>query len=373
MNLKYPHMMSFTSLLLLSFLGACGEPAQDGHMEHDDHTETMDQTIVHLDKIRVYHAGIRTEPVERGSTPIPLSLPGEVTFNEGARSAISARVHGRVEGVEVLTNDRVKAGDVLARLFSQEFLTMVFEYRQAAGSAREGEVLPPGRSNANEPLQKSAEQKLRVIGLTENDLQRLLSDNRQPQFLAIRAPFDGVIIERNVKPGDYVETGNVLFELADLDKVWILADVYESDLPYVRPGMTASVEVDAYLHAWSGSVTSVYPVVDKRTRTVKARIEITNKDGLLKPGMFCSVDIHAGMDANTIKVPASALLGDTERHFVFVAINDTTFERRDVRTGAETRQVAEILDGLLEGERVVVAGGFFLKSELAKETFGEEH
>ncbi|HET6273070.1 MAG TPA: efflux transporter periplasmic adaptor subunit, partial [Bacteroidota bacterium] len=92
-----------------------------------------------------------------------------------------------------------------------------------------------------------------------------------------------------------------------------------------------------------------------------------------KPGMFCTVKIQTQLGKETIKIPASSLLGETEKHFVFVARNDTTFEKRDVRTGVETRDFAEILDGLIVGESIVVRGGFFLKSELAKETFGEEH
>jgi multidrug efflux pump subunit AcrA (membrane-fusion protein) len=106
---------------------------------------------------------------------------------------------------------------------------------------------------------------------------------------------------------------------------------------------------------------------------VKARIEVRNKDSKLKPEMFCNVHVQTELGKVTNKIPASALLGETEKHFVFVAVSDTTFEKRDVRTGVETREFAEILDGLLVGEKIVVNGGFFLKSELAKETFGEEH
>ncbi|MBI3193114.1 MAG: efflux RND transporter periplasmic adaptor subunit, partial [Ignavibacteriae bacterium] len=114
-------------------------------------------------------------------------------------------------------------------------------------------------------------------------------------------------------------------------------------------------------------------VVDERSRTVKARIEVQNTSGKLKPEMFCTVKIQTSLRNETIKIPESALLGETEKHFVFIALNDSTFEKRDVRTGVETREFAEVMDGLLVGEKIVVKGGFFLKSELAKETFGEEH
>ncbi|HEV8537310.1 MAG TPA: efflux RND transporter periplasmic adaptor subunit, partial [Bacteroidota bacterium] len=129
----------------------------------------------------------------------------------------------------------------------------------------------------------------------------------------------------------------------------------------------------AYPGAFSGIVSTIYNVLDEKTRTVKARVEVENRDGKLKPEMFCSVMIQTQLGKETIKIPASALLGETEKHFVFIATNDTTFEKRDIRTGVETREFAEVLDGLLIDEHLVVKGGFFLKSELAKETFGEEH
>jgi RND family efflux transporter MFP subunit len=167
--------------------------------------------------------------------------------------------------------------------------------------------------------------------------------------------------------------GTELFELADLSTVWVLADIYEKDLPSVRAGMKAHVTVAAYADSFVGTIATIYNVLDEKTRTIKARVEVQNRSGKLKPEMFCTVMIETQYGKETIKIPAGALLGETEKHFVFVALNDTTFERRDIRTGRETRDFAEVLDGLLIGEKLVVKGGFFLKSELAKETFGEEH
>jgi RND family efflux transporter MFP subunit len=164
-----------------------------------------------------------------------------------------------------------------------------------------------------------------------------------------------------------------LFDVADLSTLWVLADMYEKDLPLVRVGMKALVQVSAYADSFPGTINTIYGVVDEKTRTVKARVVVQNKGGKLKPEMFCSVKVQTALGKETIKIPAGALLGETEKHFVFVALNDTTFEKRDVRTGVETREFAEVLDGLLVGEKIVVKGGFFLKSELAKETFGEEH
>ncbi|MEK9136680.1 MAG: efflux RND transporter periplasmic adaptor subunit, partial [Bacteroidota bacterium] len=291
---------------------------------------------------------------------------------------------GGGEKVNAFTNDRVRDGDVLLQLYSQEFLTMQFEFLQAMQRWKRSQTGPSAggfgpqaggeeeRSSAK-ALYESARRKLLVIGVSEDDLAELESAQTPKSYYDVRTPFDGIILESKIRLGEFVQLGTELFELADLRTLWVLADIYEKDLPHIKTGMKASVEVNAYPGSWNGTVSSVYSVVDEKTRTVKARIEVSNSNGRLKPEMFCTVKIQTQLGKETIKIPASALLGETERHFVFIAVNDTTFEKRDVRTGVETREFAEILDGLLEGETIVVKGGFFLKSELAKETFGEEH
>jgi RND family efflux transporter MFP subunit len=222
-------------------------------------------------------------------------------------------------------------------------------------------------------IYESSKRKLTVVGMSENDLEEL-ELTRTPQiYHTVHAPFAGTILGSKIRQGAFVQMGTELFELADLSTVWVLADIYEKDLPQIHVGMKAQVQVTAYPDSFSGTISTIYNVLDEKTRTVKARVEVQNRNGKLKPEMFCNVMIETQFGKETIKVPASALLGETEKHFVFIAINDTTFEKRDIRTGVETREFAEVLDGLLIGEKLVVKGGFFLKSELAKETFGEEH
>jgi RND family efflux transporter MFP subunit len=215
---------------------------------------------------------------------------------------------------------------------------------------------------------------LEVAGLSEADLRQLETAKEPLSHLHVRAPFSGAMLATEVVQGQFVELGAHLFEIADLSTLWVLADIYEQDLPRIHKGMKAQVEVTPYpREMFSATVTEIFDVVDAQTRTVKARLEVQNPSGKLKPEMFASVHLATELGGNTIKVPASAMLGETEKHFVFVARNDSTFEKREVRTGVETREIVEVLDGLATGERIVTRGGFFLKSELAKETFGEEH
>lgn len=343
------------------------EPRQNSSVHEEEH-----ETIVRLTRHRTAHTGIRTEVVKRRSLPIPLDLTGKITFNERQAAHVTSRLDGRIERVAVFTNDRVKTGQVLLEVFSQEYLTVQFEFLQAC---ERRDRAPRGTDDERSLVSvvESARRKLLILGSTAEEIQKLESSRTVRNTLEVRSPIDGVIVASTVRLGETVTRGTDLFEVANIDLLWVLADLYEKDLALVKPGIPATVLIESSERAWPATVTSVAPVVDDGSRTVKARLDVINAGGLLKPGMFCRVKVQTQWGSATIKVPESALLGETEKHFVFVALNDTTFERRDVRTGLETREYAEVLDGLVEGERIVVAGGFFLKSELAKETFGEEH
>jgi Cu(I)/Ag(I) efflux system membrane fusion protein len=328
---------------------------------------------VTLTKHQLFHIRLETAEVKESSVPIPLTLPGKVMLNERRRAEITARLSGRVEKVSAFAGDRVVAGQVLAQIFSQEFLTMQMEYIQAIERAQRFSNESSDQSTAKTIL-LSARRKLEVAGLNEADLRQLETAKEPLGFLPARAPFAGAVLAAEVVQGQFVELGAHLFEIADLSTLWVLADIYEQDLPRIRKGMKAQVEVTPYPHEmFAATLTEIFDVVDAQTRTVKARLEVRNPNGKLKPEMFASVHLMTELGGNIIKVPASAILGETEKHFVFVAVNDSTFEKREVRTGVETREIVEVLDGLATGERIVVRGGFFLKSELAKETFGEEH
>lgn len=373
--------MKFRVLQIAVYLAAvivligCGKATKtDSDNPHGErHSEERAASLVRLDKHKVFHAGITIEPVAKKSIAVPLELPGKVSFNEPKLAHITARVGGRIEKLHAFTNDRVKEGDVLAELYSQEFLTMQFEFLHAADRLSRVKESSGEEQATAKLIYQSAKRRLTVVGVTEEDLVELEAARVPMNYYQVRAPFDGTILQSNVRTGTFVQVGTNLFDFADLSTLWVLADMYEKDLPLVRVGMKALVQVSAYSDSFPGVINTIYGVVDEKTRTVKARIEVQNKDGRLKPEMFCTIKVQTVFGKETIKIPASALLGETEKHFVFVALNDTTFEKRDVRTGVETREFAEVLDGLLVGEKIVVRGGFFLKSELAKETFGEEH
>ncbi len=344
--------------------------AEHPHQAAKEHDENA--TMVALTRHQLFHIRLEIAEVKESTVPIPLTLPGKVMLNERRRAQSTARLAGRVEKVSAFAGDRAAAGQTLAQIFSQEFLTMQMEYLQAIERAQRFSNESSDQSTAKTIL-LSAQRKLEVAGLNEADLRQLETAKEPMGFLPVRAPFGGAVLTAEVVQGQFVELGAHLFEIADLLTLWVLADIYEQDLPRVHKGMKAQVEVTPYpREMFPATLTEIFDVVDAQTRTVKARLEVQNPQRKLKPEMFASVHLTTELGGSTIKVPASAILGETEKHFVFIAVNDSTFEKREVRTGAETRDIVEVLDGLATGERIVVRGGFFLKSELAKETFGEE-
>ncbi len=362
-------------LILTLLLVGCGEEKnKTNESESTEHQEEESHsTTVHLDKHKVFHAGIKTEIVQKKTIAVPLTLPGKIDFDERKVANITSRITGRIEKIYAYTNDNISAKEIVAEIYSQDFIALQYEFLQAVERVERAQ-----QNNREEPLTakslyESVKQKLIILELNETDINELTSTKIPKQYYPIRAPFSGTILESRVKKGMLLQSGDKLFDFANLSTVWALADVYERDLPRVHTGMKAEVSTSFYPESFSGTITSIYNVVDEKSRTVKARIELNNSSRKLKPEMFCLVKIQTQFEKETIKIPSTALMGETEKHFVFIAINNTTFERRDIRIGFETKEFAEVVDGLLIGEIIVVNGGFFLKSELAKETFGEEH
>jgi Cu(I)/Ag(I) efflux system membrane fusion protein len=181
--------------------------------------------------------------------------------------------------------------------------------------------------------------------------------------LTIFSPASGVVLTKNTIEGARIAAGEPMFEIADLDRVWILADVYESELAFVRVGTTAKVTL-SYLpgRTFSGKVTFITPTVDPMTRTAKVRVEVDNRDGSLKPEMFAEVVIEEPVRSVTV-VPESAVLSTGTRSVLFVVKNDGTFEPREVETGTKSERFIEIRRGVAPGEKVATQANFLIDSE----------
>jgi membrane fusion protein, heavy metal efflux system len=293
---------------------------------------------------------------------------------------------GRIVSVAVALGARVKAGQTLTVLESIELGEARSAYLQAKSEAAVAEaalaraeklvaeeIIPQKdylRAKADAERARAglraATDKLRLLGVPASTLEKQQGDAAYP----LVAPFAGTIIEKKAVPGELVQPDQALFTVADLTTVWLEADVFEKDLGKFAIGVPARIAVTAYPDmAFEGRLTYLGDTMDKTTRTVKARVEASNRDGRLKPGMFASAQLPSTATAKALLVPAQAvsLLEGEPTVFVEAA---TGFAPRRVTTGPTVDEMVEIKEGLVAGDRVVVAGAYALKARLLKSRLG---
>ena len=418
MNRSAHHSFIVLSFVLMIFLGGCSEtqsgsehahaePAHASHAnpedrdgvdgDHDDHEEG----IVELTPEAASRAGIHTSPVEQRILAAQLSTTGQVDFDQTRLAHVSPRISGRVHRVHAVLGQRVGSGQELAEIDSIELGQAKAVFLQAkAGEelarksfdrarslladriASEQEVIEAeaGLRGATVALQ-TAEETLRLFGLSQPQIDALSYQDRKAAIYPLRAPFAGTVVERHVTLGELVTPERHLFTLADLSRLWIWIDVYQRDLGNVHLEDEARARVDAFPgEVFAGKVSYLSAQVDRDTRTVRARLDVDNPDGKLRPGMFVEVELldpHAredgGGESPSLVVPESAVVREGEERLVFVPIGERRFERRDVQTGTKSGGFIAVLDGLELGESVVVEGAFLLKSAASKESLGGGH
>ena len=398
-------LLTRLSILSLALIGAVACSSKEAaHAEGEDsatapHAEEAvheegDGNRVTLTEAALQTASVRVEAA-RGAdvtSPEDLEVPGQVEFDPRRVALISPRVSGRIERLHVVEGDRVDAGQTVALIYSPIHITAQNDLVQAvrrasvlAGSADE--------QGANS-LVAAARRRLRTLGIGNAEIARLEAGGEPAQFLSLTAPFGGSIMEAHVLSGAAIEAGAEIFRIADLSVVDVVAEVPERALPLVRIGQSATIGIAAYpTMQFAGRVERLRDELNAETRTVRAIIHVPNSSGRLRPGMFATVRLSVsaatvarasgrvagGTGADLITVPASAIVTDGDRRFVFVEIGERTFERREVTTASLAPPGSAqpgsgrvgIRSGLERGDRVVVSGAFLLKSELAKAALGE--
>ncbi len=367
--MNYVIVLTAASALLLS---SCQEKTQEERMDYPERTHSDQTPRLVMARHRLEHIEFAIEKAEVKPVEVPLSLPARIALNERATAHITARVTGRVEAVHRVGGERVRKGEILLEVFSQEFLSMQSEFIQAEERLKRIPAGDPDYGTAT-AIYESARKKLKIVGLTDEEIERLADQHNPLTLLPVRSPLTGTLLQGEVRVGEFVQLGTEFFTVADLRRLWVIADVFEHDIPLIREGLVGDVTVAPYpSEKFPAVLTTIYDLVDEKSRTVKTRFEVDNRGAKLKPEMFATVLVHATFGGRTLKVPSSAVLDTRGNAYVFVAVNDTTFEQRRVKVGFETKTYTEILEGLAPGEPVVSKGTFYLKSELAKSTFVEE-
>jgi len=393
-----PRVPRLAFLLLIVVATACGRTPESP--EAAAAGPGGEEGLIALSPEALASAGIRTEPVRTRALRTEIETTGAVDFDQRRLAHVSPRVGGRVEAALAELGESVRSGQVLARLDSIELGEAIGEYLQARARAevaresheRETKLFADRVSSEQEMLAaraaareadtafRGAEEHLHLLGLSDDRVRALDYDQPRASIYEVRAPFAGAIVERHVTLGEVVEPQSQLFQVADLSTVWVWIDVFERDLARVHLDDDVEVRVDAYPQvAFVGRVAYLANRVEAETRTARARVEVPNDDGRLRPGMFARVrisDPHGGEAGRTVEavlaVPEAAIQRDGERSIVFVERGAGRFERRAVRTGRRGEGFVEVVEGLTEGEAVAVSGTFVLKSEASKESLGGE-
>ncbi len=323
---------------------------------------------VQVDYGRRQLQGVRVAAVESGAVIHPLRLFGRVVPEENRVYSLNAAMEGSIRDVaSVTTGALVRRDQRLGAFFSADMRAALQAYitaldvqdRDPNGPA--AHLVSASGSTPNRSASYTVE-RLRGMGMSIRQIDEMRVRREVPLLIDITSPTDGVVLSRGITPGQKFDKGAEWFRVANLDRVWILADVIESDVALARPGATAQVTIPGRPGALVATVSAVPPVFDAASRTHKVRLEVTNPGLLLRPDMWVDVELQVEHPA-AITVPVDAVVDSGLRRTVFVEAADGAFEPRPVETGWRGAGRVEIRSGLSAGERIVVSGTFLVDSE----------
>ena len=308
--------------------------------------------VVSIDPTLVNNLGVRTAVAERGTLPRRIDTVGYIGYDEDTLQHVHTRVDGWIESLAATaTGDPVKKGQLLFELYSPTLVSAQQEYLAALSSNNEG-------------LRSASRDRLAALGLTNREIERLDRERAVSQRIRVYAESDGVIAHLGVREGMFVTPATEVMSIAQLDQVWVVAEVFERQSAWVEPGQRAVVELD-YLPGLSleGTVDYVNPELDPKTRTLKVRLRFDNEGARLLPNMFARVIIDGRPIPNIVHVPREAVVRGGSSNRIVVDLGDGVFESRKVLVGIESGDRVAIRRGVAEGERVVVSAQFLIDSE----------
>ncbi len=326
-----------------------------------DRDEPIDGKTIRVSLDRVQRSGVRTEPAEARILVRALRAVGTVALDERRLTIVTMRSDGYVEDLFVnTTGQRVRAGEPLFRVYSPDIQQSLSDLLVAKNWSQRS----PGEAGAGKSVD-GAMQRLRNLGVPESRIREIRDSGVIPRTIDWLAPAGGTVIAKRIINGQRAVAGDELYRIADLSQVWVIADVAESDLAEIRPGMRATMTFRAYrTEPVEGVVTFIYPEVRPETRTVRVRIEVANPDERLKPDMYADVAFQVEANrAPVTTVPAGAVIDTGTKQIVLVAKGEGRFEPRAVKLGRRGDGHVEIVEGLRQGEEIVTTATFLIDAE----------
>jgi Cu(I)/Ag(I) efflux system membrane fusion protein len=310
-------------------------------------------------------ANVATIEAKSGSLNKEINAVGIVQFDQSRQAKVTAWIAGRIDRLNVNTVGAYVSKDKpVAEIYSPDLLATQQEYLLAVKSREQLKNSPiPSISQNGDGLVASAKQRLMLYGVKESQIAEMEKAGKPTIRLPIYTPLSGTVIEKLVQQGQYVNVGEVLFNIADLSRVWVEIDVFENEVPYVRVGQQVEIR-SAIEHgeSFKGRISFVYPFHDPKTHTVKARVEMPNPGHRLKPDMFVNAIIRVPL-VKGIVIPVTAVIDTGKRQVVWVETTPGMFEPRDVQVGERIEEKVQILSGLKAGDKVAVSGGYLIDSE----------
>jgi RND family efflux transporter MFP subunit len=314
---------------------------------------------------KIQKLGVRTEKASMKAIEKRVRAAGRVEPDERRTYVISPKFEGYVERLHVnATGQAVGKGQVLFEVYSPELVSVQREYAIAAQGVQS---LKDAGSEAQDGMQQLAAASLTRLknwDISDEQIRNLTSSGVATRTLSFRSPVSGIVTERKAVQGMRFMPGEMLYQVTDLSSVWVQADVFEQDIGFVKLGTKAEISINAYPDKlFEGKVAYVYPTLQADTRTVQVRVELANPGRLLKPGMFASVELAVAPRGSVVTVPLSAVIDSGTRRIVLIQSGEGRFEPREVKLGSRSDSHVEVLEGVKDGEEVVVTANFLIDAE----------
>ena len=321
---------------------------------------------VKIDPTVVQNIGVRTVKVTHAVLSRDIRTIGRVTYDEQRVARLHPKYDGWVEKLFIdKTGEQIKQGNMLLSIYSPQLVASQEEYLLALDSVAELRDSPfADVRNGAVSLLRSAKQRLQLLDMPEHQIAQLNKTHKIMKGVHIHSPFDGVVMNIGAREGERITPATELYMITDLSRVWVIVDIYEDDMPWVRKGDTANIQVAAIPgRTFSGKVAYIYPYMEAKTRTIKVRIELDNAKLELKPEMFANVNIASDKQIDALVVPSESIVRTGTHEQVFVQRAPGQFEPRRVVVGVATNGQTQIISGLNEGEMVVTSSQFLVDSE----------
>ena len=321
---------------------------------------------VEIDPVVVQNIGVRTAIAERRALSRTIKTVGRVDFNEERMARLHPKVDGWIEEIRIdKTGQHVEPDDILLSLYSPKLVSAQQEYLLALNNEATLASSPFEQiRNGAKDLTKSARERLELLDVPEHQVHELEQSRAIKKYIHIHAPWAGTVIRIGARAGQFVTPSTELYMMVDLEQVWVYADVYEYELPWVKVGDEVAMTLASVPgKTFRGTLDYIYPYAEAKTRTTKVRLVFQNVDRLLRPNMFADIMISADRQEDSIVIPAEAVIRSGDRTQAFVVREPGKFEPRDIQTGIESQGFVTVLTGISAGEEVVTSAQFLVDSE----------